>query len=1354
MNQKRVVLGGLALLFLLLVCIICANYFTGPDRAASTTVGDSTTRQSSKITPEASPPAAEPAAKVSKNEVKGGVKPPAAESDNAEGAGTLARNLWQDINEESLKGEQAERQIKPKAYRTVKIDKSGMEDLLAKTPMEVSGQGVNSKMVMILPMPDGTLSRYRIEESPIMAPELAAKFPELKTYHGQGIDDPTATIRFDLTPKGFHAMVIAAAYTVYIDPYAKGDTQNYISYFKHDVSGNHDWRCNNLGDNEAVAMRAKSPALAQRTNGATLRTFRLAISCTVEYTAYQGGTVAKAMAGVVTTMNRVNGIYEREVAVHMNLIANENLLINTVEPDGFTNGSPDTMIDENQTKIDTVIGDANYDIGHVFGTDSGGLAQIACVGQSTLKAQGVTGSSAPSGDSFDVDYVAHEMGHQFGGHHSFNDGSSGSCGGGTRTGSAAYEPGSGSTIMCYAGICDTADLQPHSNDYFHFKGLDEIVANLATIPTVGTSTPTNNTPPTANAGANFTIPASTPFILTATGADADNDAITYCWEEYDLGSASPPEADNGNRPIFRSFNPTTSPSRTFPQLSDVLSASATFGELLPSTSRTMTFKLTVRDNRAGGGGIQDSSTQVTVASTAGPFAVTAPNTSVTFPGSSQQTITWSVNNTDKAPVSTANVNILMSTDGGNTFPIVLASNTANDGTETVTIPNVVTTNGRIKVEAVNNIFFDISDADFTVTVDPNAPTVVTVTPNTGPATGGTAVTIAGSNFAAGATVKFGTSAATNVVVVSPASITCVTPAGTAGTVGVSVISGGSTGLLPNGFSYQNPVPVLASISPQSGSIGGNAFTMTLNGTNFAAGATVKWPGKADLATTSNTPTMLTVTVPASYLAVGGGVNVAVFNPAPGGGTSSPVTFGITSAPNPVPTLTSISPSVITPGGPAITLTLTGTNFVPFSTVKFAGQADLTPSTVTGGTQITVTVPASYIAAEGTPAISAFNPGPGGGSSNAATLTIITASPVPALTSITPASVSAGTASFSMTLAGTGFSSLAVVKWPGQADLTPANTQTATQLSVIVPAAYFATVGTSSITVFNPAPGGGTSGAQVFTATPQPGVSPPVVSSPLASGGNVGSGFNYTVAADGAQPISLSATGLPPGLIVSGNSISGAPTASGIYLVTLTIANSGGTDIRTLYFDIGGAGDPIPNISESLIDGDQDGFPDEIEKELGTNPANSTDNPFGSTKKVVSEDLDFSKLKIALNFSTNKDSIGFDARFPVDAGLVLLGQKLTLDVGGVIQTFTLDKRGGGKAGLSKVTSTKPKNGIATFHIKLAGALSSKLTDEGMTKEAGDNGDVDVPILAIFNGHLYQAVPTLFYSTNGKTGKAVP
>ena len=652
---------------------------------------------------------------------------------------TSSDGIWHEINDAELRQRQSQRQIIPDRYRTYSADLVALRHLLNQAPLEFTEAARNNQIVLILPMPDGTFAKFRIEESPVMEAGLAAKFPEIKTYRGQGIDDPTATVRFDMMPSGFHAMVLSPHGTVYLDPYAKGDTRNYISYFKTDLSRDgRTWECLfTQPDEDAIKENDSRPAETDVINGSTLRTYRLALAATNEYTVAVGGnTVAGALAAQVLVMNRVNGVYEKDLAIRMIIVANNNLIIYAGDNlscggscnsgnDPYTNTSPSALLTQNQATCDAVIGTANYDIGHVFSTGGGGVATLNSPCNAATKARGETGLPSPVGDPFAIDFVAHEMGHQFGGLHTFN-GSTGNCSGGNRSAGSAVEPGSGITIMAYAGICGAQDLAAHSIDTFSVKSLDEIVTFRQTLGVCGPATATGNTPPSPTGPGNFTIPKGTPFALTATATDVNGDSLTYSWEELDFGPASPPDsdADGMERPIFRPYLPTVGGTRNFPSLTYILNNANVppptvggflTGEILPSISRDMAFLVTVRDNRANGGGINTAVSVVTINGASGPFAVTSPNTAVSYVGNSAQTVTWNVNGTSGAPVNAANVKISLSTDGGNTFPTTILASTPNDGTQSVTIPNLPTSMARIKVEAVGNIFFDVSDVNFTIT---------------------------------------------------------------------------------------------------------------------------------------------------------------------------------------------------------------------------------------------------------------------------------------------------------------------------------------------------------------------------------------------------------------------------------------------------------------------------------------------------------------------------------------------------------------------------------------------------------------------------------------------------------------
>lgn len=612
----------------------------------------------------------------------------------------------------------------PTSSRFFTAELTDLRAVLAGAPVEDFSRPV-AGLVLSLPLPDGTDERFEIWESSVMHPALAAKYPEIKTYFGRGIDDRTATARLDATPHGFHAMVLSTRPVMFIDPFERGNTAVYVSHFERPRDAEFSaepFTCELVTTPEAERemeelLRGHDGQGVLAVTGPQLRTYRTAIAATREYTTYHGGTVPLGLAAINTSLNRVNGVYEREVAVRMELIPNNDLIVYTAEPDPYTNSDGGTMLAQNQSNLDLTIGTANYDMGHVFSTGGGGIAGLSVVCKVGQKARGVTGSGAPIGDNFDIDYVAHEMGHQFGATHSFN-GSSGQCAA-NRTASTAYEPGSGTTIMSYAGICAGQNIQPHSDADFHGKSFDQIC--LYTQTGMGSGCPvvtnTGNTPPTADAGnVGLTIPKQTPFILYGVADDVDGDAITYSWEEFDLGPAGHPNSPSGNAPIFRSFTPKTEEWRMFPKKSDVRNNTQTMGEILPSYARTLHFRLTVRD---GLGGVSNDTTSVAVADSAGPFLVTSIDTTPWDFGNSK-TITWDVAGTDLAPVSCAEVNILLSTDNGVTFPIVLAAATPNDGSEVIAVPGlmVATSLGRVQIEGVGNVFFDWNNASFVINVGP------------------------------------------------------------------------------------------------------------------------------------------------------------------------------------------------------------------------------------------------------------------------------------------------------------------------------------------------------------------------------------------------------------------------------------------------------------------------------------------------------------------------------------------------------------------------------------------------------------------------------------------------------------
>lgn len=665
------------------------------------------------------------------------------------GYGALSQQSdWTPVNESAITKNLFTRHIKPATYQLYRLDEPSIQRALRSSPSERKVSAAQSSFILSVPVPGGQLERFSVVSAPVMDAALAARYPEIQSYAGKGVDNPTSTIRFDVSPRGFHGMILSANRpTIYIDPVDRND-KYYVVFSRQEVIDYRNvFQCFTQEGNKVQQPSVSIPGEGLRgADDGRLRTYRLALAATGEYSTYfLDGTEttdaqrkAKVLAAMNTLMTRTNGIYERDFGVRLNLIANNDAII-------YLTASSDPWTNEYNTKtqqtIDAVIGSANYDIGHLVhrGSNNGNAGCIGCVCVAGQKGSAFTSHTTPEGDPFVVDYSTHEMGHQFGANHTFSFQTEGT--------GANMEPGSGSTIMGYAGITgSTTDVQQHSDDYFHAKSIEQVTDYIKGTTGGGCAvvTITGNSTPTANAGANFTIPRSTPFVLTGTGSDANaGDVLTYTWEQYDnyaSGSSTVPSATATSGPQFRSVSYSTNPSRSFPNLSSVLGGTNTNKwEVLPSVARTLNFRFTVRDNHSGGGNNNSDDMQVIISSAAGPFAVTAPNTAVTWAPGSSQAITWSVNSTNAAPVNCANVKISLSTDGGSTFPIVLLASTANDGTETITVPNNVTTQARVKIEAVGNIFYDISNTNFTISGTP--PTCTAPAGLTSSAITGTSATV-------------------------------------------------------------------------------------------------------------------------------------------------------------------------------------------------------------------------------------------------------------------------------------------------------------------------------------------------------------------------------------------------------------------------------------------------------------------------------------------------------------------------------------------------------------------------------------------------------------------------------------
>lgn len=635
-----------------------------------------------------------------------------------------------------------------KHYKTFQLDNDIFTEQLVQAPLRVESNS-RSETKIYLPGLNGKIESFRIYEAPVLAPELAARFPEIKSYMGVSLDNSGAILRMSVSPNGVQTMIsYIDSPSLFMQPVNHGSSQ-YILYDKR-AQGNYidKFECHTIDDLNSRFNNEENTLAYRDANDQLLRKFKLAVSTTGEYTIYHGGTVADALAAINATITRVNAVFEADMAITFEVIADNNLIIYTdATTDPYSNPAQGTdpanfnNLDgwnlQLQNTLSSVLGNDAYDLGHLFGATGGGgnAGCIGCVCEDDdvsddfdhNKGAGFSSPSdaVPEGDTFDIDFVAHEIGHQMGANHTFSMRSEGS--------GVNVEPGSGSTIMGYAGITGPDDVQDKSDPYFHYASIDQVLDNMDT-KTCWTSTAITNNPPVANAGNDYTIPQGTAFVLKGAATDADGgDVLTYTWEQIDDGLTT---SDNfgptrSTGALWRSRPPSTSPDRYMPILSRVLvgeltetnptvSGDNSTWETVSTVSRELNFALTVRDRSEMGGSGQMPQNSfdtmiITVDADSGPFAITSQTTNETWEVGSTQTVTWDVSNTDNAPVNATNVNILLSIDGGMTFPFILASNVTNDGSEAVLVPaGTTSTQARVIVEGAGNIFYAVNSSDFTI----------------------------------------------------------------------------------------------------------------------------------------------------------------------------------------------------------------------------------------------------------------------------------------------------------------------------------------------------------------------------------------------------------------------------------------------------------------------------------------------------------------------------------------------------------------------------------------------------------------------------------------------------------------
>lgn len=627
----------------------------------------------------------------------------------------VVRNFFKDVDQSEISST-IKNSIQASHFRLVEIDLSQLYAELENTPHRDELKSAEAIQIE-LPLPNKTTKLYQVVENSTLHPELSAKFPQIKTYDAYGVTAPGELVKLDLTPQGFHAMIFRPGQDpVFIDPLRKGDTQYYIVYNKKDFITSKRLKCGVHSQSPFATSPVSSKHFANF-NPCQLKKYRLAMAATAQYTQYFGGTVVGALAAEATTINRVNGVYEIDMAITMQIIANNNLIIYT-NPNNqpYTHGDPKKMINQNQRNINQVIGPLNYDIGHVVDSAGSGLAALASVCDNNEKARGVTGRTNPVGDPFDIDYVAHEIGHQFGANHVQNN----SC---QRNGPTAVEPGSGSTIMGYAGIC-VPNVQNNSDAYFNGINLQEM-GDFVSSPshTCPVTTPISSAPEITSVNGGF-VPAQTPFALIASATKIGGGVLTYTWEQMNNeASRQPPVSTATGGPNFRSFSPQTDGVRFFPNLNALSNGGPFTWEVLPSVSRIMKFRVSVRRNTPGGSCNAYTDTTLTTTNKAGPFIVTYPtNPGIIWTGLSPQTVSWDVANTNFKPINALYVSIFLSIDGGKTFPYPLLLNTPNNGYGQICAPNLNATTARIMVQANNGSFFNISKNNFSIiAVPPRAP---------------------------------------------------------------------------------------------------------------------------------------------------------------------------------------------------------------------------------------------------------------------------------------------------------------------------------------------------------------------------------------------------------------------------------------------------------------------------------------------------------------------------------------------------------------------------------------------------------------------------------------------------------
>jgi len=544
-----------------------------------------------------------------------------------------ARNVWKQVdpNQIAVFDEPA---FRPTNFMTFEVNEAVLDAALAQAPRRFTPAAAAGGANVQAPVSDGSVQRFAVYEDPVLSEAFAAQYPDIKTYWGRGVDEPTATIGILRSPTTFQAIILSERGAEYVQPFQAGDSAHYISFTQQDLEqelpDEEAFNPNNLSEPDVESFLL--PPVGG-SNG-MIRTLRFAVNTTREWTNTFTDNSAR-MTALAALIMRVNTVWQRELGIKLELVYSK-FWNNSDQGYPFdTPASDANMRAQNQTAL-AMAGLTDYDIGHalnkkgVFGACNGvaDLSQVCGMN----KGKGFTNTFDPSSAGCDRVFL-HEVGHMLGAQHTYSN-----CtveGGHTR--SSAYEPGGGSTIMaspsvCSPGpLCDTPEASG-SNLYYHTKSQEQIIAKINSFLPSATCAPiqtASTAVPTVTAGANFSIPKSTPFKLTAVGSDPNMDGLTYCWEQYDqldcscppclpaTGCSVPaaPAATNTIGPLFASYPPTTSPTRYVPALDLLPMGSVVDCAVLPSVPRDLNFRVTVRD---GNGGVAWDTMPVTLTVTNDP----------------------------------------------------------------------------------------------------------------------------------------------------------------------------------------------------------------------------------------------------------------------------------------------------------------------------------------------------------------------------------------------------------------------------------------------------------------------------------------------------------------------------------------------------------------------------------------------------------------------------------------------------------------------------------------------------------------------------------------------------------------